>query len=93
MPDFSFSPPPPDPTELIDKEDELPIPPPSQISSNYNPRKDYPRRKSEEERKMQKEEENPSNILSNINFNTMMSQMCAFLEKKYKLVEGLILIY
>jgi hypothetical protein len=90
MPDFSFSPPPPDPSDLIDRENESPPPAPStQIStSSYNPRKDRPQKKSEEERKIQKEEEEP-NILNNINFSVMMSQMCTYLEKKYKLTEGL----
>jgi hypothetical protein len=89
MPDFSFSPPPPEPSDLIDREDETPAPPPSQISTtSFNPRKDRPPKRSEEERKIQKEGE--TNFFGNSNFNAMMSQMCAFLEKKYKLNEGLI---
>jgi hypothetical protein len=92
LPDFSFSPLPPEPEELIDNESSPPPPPSSQIYVNYNPRKDVPRRKSEEERKMWKEEEEEkkeTNIFSNSNFSAMMEQMCNYLEKKYKLTEGL----
>jgi hypothetical protein len=98
MPDFSFSPPPPEPEELIEKENETPpLPPSTQISASYNPRKYAPPKKSEEETKIQKEvkeeekkETNEINIFSTSNFNAMMSQMCTYLEKKYKLGEGLI---
>jgi hypothetical protein len=95
LPDFSFSPPPPDPEELIEKENETPpLPPSTQISTSYNPRKYAPPKKSEEEIKIQKEvkeeEKKEVNIFSNSNFNSMMEQMCAYLEKKYKLGEGLI---